>query len=151
MESSVNPQEAQAALDSVQQSRSDIADRLYTPWWYHPALGVLVGGLVAAVTGGVHFSVLLVVYTAGLVGLVYTYRRVAGVWINGYEAGPKSRRSLFRFVVVLLVIGIVGAAFSIGMELRWFTPITGLVIAVYTTVWGRQFDKVLRADLREAA
>jgi hypothetical protein len=154
MESRVNPEEAQAALAAVEQSRSDIAARLYTPWWYHPILGVLVGGLAAVATSGIHIASVvgvLAVYAAGIAGLVTAYRRKAKVWINGYDAGPNSRRSLMRLTAAVLVLVIAGAAFSIGMEIRWTAIVTGLVVAAVITVWGRHFDQVLRAELRESA
>lgn len=150
----MNPQEAQAALAAVEQSRSDIADRLYTPWWYHPILGVLIGGLLALAIGDVPSAVLLgalPVYGLGLGVLVIVYRRKAGVWVNGNQAGPRSLRSLLRGGAFLIVVAIVGAAFSIGMEIRWAAWVTGLVVAVSLTVWGRHFDKLMRADLRESA
>ena len=46
METDPGRADAAAALDLVAASRAALADRLVTPWWYHPALGVLVGGLV---------------------------------------------------------------------------------------------------------
>jgi hypothetical protein len=150
----MNPQEAQAALAAVEQSRSDIADRLYTPWWYHPILGLLVGGLLALGLGDVPFALLLgaiPVYALGLFALVSVYRRKSGVWLKGNEAGPKSRRSLLRWAVYLGTLVIVGAVFSVGLEIRWAAWVIGLVVAVSLTVWGRHFDKLLRADLREAA
>jgi hypothetical protein len=154
MESQLSPQEAQAALAAVQQSRSDIADRLITPWWYHPVLGVLVGGLTTVALADLDFTVLLLVlipYCAGLAALVAAYRRKAGVWVYSYEGGPKSRRSVFRFGAAILAVAIAGAAFAIGMELFWAAPATGLVVAVSFAIWGRHFDKVLRAELRETA
>ncbi|MDA1360446.1 hypothetical protein O1R50_12480 [Glycomyces luteolus] len=154
MESRLTPEEAQAALASVEQSRSDIADRLYTPWWYHPALGLLVGGLITVTFADLHSSILigvLIAYGAGLGALVTAYRRKSGVWLNGTEGGPKARRSIFRFFGSLLVVVIIGAAFAIGMEIRWTAPIVGFVVAVAIAVWGRHFDKVLRAELRETS
>jgi hypothetical protein len=37
-----NPLDAPAALNAVARARADVADRLVTPWWYHPILGVLI-------------------------------------------------------------------------------------------------------------
>jgi fructose-specific phosphotransferase system IIC component len=150
----MNPQEAQAALAAVQQSRSDMADRLITPWWYHPVLGVLVGGLITVATVGVPFQTLLgviAVYGAGLAFLVTAYRRKARVWASGWDGGPKSRRTLTLLFAVVLVTTVVGAMASMGLEIRWAAPITGLVVAVFMTVWGRHFDKVMRAELRETS
>src|SRR3954467_3422225 len=40
--------QAGAALLAVRKQRGGAAARLVTPWWYHPALGVLVGVMMAA-------------------------------------------------------------------------------------------------------
>lgn len=152
MESQLSPEEARAALAAVDQSRSAIAERLYTPWWYHPVLGLLVGGLVTVALAGVGSSVLmsvLVAYSAGLAVIVTVYRRKTGVWLSGFEGGPKARRSAFRFFAGLLLAVVIGAVFAIGLEIRWTAPIVGLVAAVAMVVWGRRFDKSVRAELRE--
>ncbi|MFG3340397.1 hypothetical protein [Glycomyces sp. NPDC048151] len=154
MESELTPQEAQAALAAVHESRSDMADRLITPWWYHPVLGVLVGGLVAVATSGVAFPILigvLAVYGVGLYLLVTAYRRKARVWLSGFDGGPKSRRSATAMLVATLAITIAGSVFSIGLEIRWTALLTGLAVAAAVTVWGRHYDKVVRAELREAS
>jgi hypothetical protein len=154
MESQLSPQEAQAALAAVRQSRSDIADRLITPWWYHPVLGVLVGGLITVATIGVSFQVLLgvlAVYAVGVYLLMSAYRRKTRVWMNGFGGGPKARRSITLMAVVTIAITIAGSVFSTGLEIRWTALITGLAVAVTVTIWGRHYDNVLRAELRESS
>jgi len=154
MESRLSPQEAQAALAAVQESRSDMAHRLITPWWYHPVLGVLMGGLITVATIGVRFPVLIGVialYAAGILALMTAYRRKARVWLTGFDGGPKSRRSLTFLLVALLAVTVAGSVFSMGLEIRWTALLTGLAIAVTVTFWGRHYDTVLRAELRESA
>lgn len=154
MESHLTPEEARAALAAVDQSRSDIADRLVTPWWYHPVLGVLVGGLVTVATIGVDFTTLtgvLAVYAVGIYLLMSAYRRKTGVWMNGFSGGPRARRSAFLLLATTLVITIAGSVFSIGLEIRWTAFLTGLAVAVTMTIWGRHYDDLLRAELRETS
>jgi hypothetical protein len=154
MESQLSPEEAQAALAAVDQSRSDIADRLITPWWYHPVLGVLVGGLITVATIGVSFQVLLGVlgaYAVGVYLLMSAYRRKARVWMNGFGGGPRARRSITLMAAVTIAITIAGSVFSTGLEIRWTALLTGLAVAVTVTIWGRHYDNVLRAELRESS
>lgn len=154
MESQLSPEEAQAALAAVQESRADVADRLITPWWYHPVLGLLVGALIAVATSGVEFSTLLgvlAVYAVGVYLLMSAYRRKARVWMSGFNGGPRARRSLTWLLVVTLAIVIAGSVFSIGLEIRWTALLTGLAVALTMTLWGRGYDRVVRAELREAA
>ncbi|WP_205323683.1 hypothetical protein [Glycomyces sp. YM15] len=152
MESQLSPQEAQAALAAVQESRSDMADRLITPWWYHPVLGVLVGGLITVATIGVAFPVLMgviAVYALGVFLLMSAYRRKARVWMSGFDGGPKARRSITLLLIVTLAIAIAGSVFSMGLEIRWTALLTGLAVGVTMTLWGRHYDKVVRAELRD--
>jgi hypothetical protein len=154
MESRLSPQEAQAALAAVDESRSDIADRLVTPWWYHPILGVLVGGLITVATIGVAFPTLigvLAVYAVGIYLLMSAYRRKTGVWMNGFGGGPRARRSLALLFAVTLAITIAGSVLSMGLEIRWAALLTGLAVALTMTLWGRHYDNVLRAELRETS
>jgi hypothetical protein len=39
----IDPDEAAAALHHVDAGRQHVADRLVTPAWYHPVLGLLAG------------------------------------------------------------------------------------------------------------
>jgi hypothetical protein len=154
MESQLDPQAARAALDAIDESRSDMADRLITPWWYHPVLGLLVGGLVTVATAGIPFTALMgviAVYAVGLTLLVTAYRRKARVWVGFWDGGPKSRRSAALLLAVLLVITVVGAAVGIGMEIRWVAPVTGLAVAATMTLWGRHLDTIMRAEARETS
>ncbi|MFB9659831.1 hypothetical protein ACFQS3_08690 [Glycomyces mayteni] len=154
MESRMNPEEARAALADVDRTRSDIADRLYTPWWYHPILGVLIGGLAAVAGSGARLAIVWGAVGAFAIGaylLATAYRRITGVWVDGYSGGPRSRRSAMNAVFIGIAIAAVGAVFGLGFELWWPSVAAGIVLAVLTTVWGRHFDRLLRADLREAA
>jgi hypothetical protein len=153
MESRLNPQEARDALAAVEQSRSDIADRLYTPWWYHPILGILVGALIAVAgftfnpvyTGGA-----LVAFSIGVFLLVLIYRRKAGVWADG-TAGPRARRQAIIAGVVGGILALSSYALVLVVGTWWPAVTIGALLAVLTGVWGRHFDKVLRADLRGTA
>ncbi|WP_344484582.1 hypothetical protein [Glycomyces endophyticus] len=154
MESQLNPQEARAALEEVNASRAEIADRLYTPWWYHPILGLLIGGLVAVAGSGARLVIVwgaAAAFALGALLLATAYRRIAGVWADGFTAGPRSRRSAQVAFAVGVVIAGTGAVLGLGFELWWPATVAGAVLAVLTVVWGRHYDTLLRADLREAA
>ncbi|HLU29677.1 MAG TPA: hypothetical protein VKZ65_14700 [Glycomyces sp.] len=152
MESEMAPREARAALEVVTDSRSEMAERLVTPWWYHPVLGILLGGFMAVLGVGVPTSVMLglmVLYFGGIGVLAWAYRRLTGVWVNGFEVGPRSRRSATRLGATAIALALVGAVFGLGLDLAWVPVCCGVAIAVVTTVWGRRFDAILREELRE--
>jgi hypothetical protein len=101
-------EDALRMLAEVQAANADMAERAKAPVWYHPALGLLLGGLAAIqaaplIWQGLYF----VVYLVGLGLLVKAYIRKTGMWIPGYRAGRT------RIVAVSLVIVCVGlTAFS---------------------------------------
>lgn len=149
MESTRTPTPAEA-LDLVAGTRADLADRLVTPWWYHPALGLLVGALVASFARDSN-SVTMVafgVYLVGIGSLMRAYRRKTGLWVNGLSAGRASRWGVWMGVVtgVVMVAAVILA--NVGVPIA---PVIGGALMVPLVVWfGHRFDEELRADLRKA-
>ena len=82
--------DAHDALAAIARQPHEAAERLVTPWWYHPVLGVLVGGLVVAAQAASTACriAVLVVFFVGLAALVRAYQRVTGLWVSGYRRGP---------------------------------------------------------------
>jgi hypothetical protein len=152
METDAETPDPAAALDLVAAARSGLADRLVTPWWYHPVLGLLVGGLIAAqaLPSTLLRSLALVLYGLGLVLLVNAYRRLTGLWVNGLRPGPAQRWSIGLGVTigVLLVValGVRAAGGWAGAPL-----VAGLLAVPLVMLVGHKYDRVLRADLRTSA
>lgn len=140
-------------LDLVAQARASVADRLVTPWWYHPVLGLMLGGyLVALSIGDIVVTVVAIVLFAGAcVVLASAYRRRYGIWITGADAGPAARPWL------LALMGVVGVAMTASVlivretSLFWPSWCLAAVVVVATTVLGRRCDAALRAQLRAGA
>ncbi len=40
--------DALASIEAVNQAQAELADRLITPWWYHPGLGLVEALLVVS-------------------------------------------------------------------------------------------------------
>lgn len=150
MESDSEPLDPARALALVAASRGDIAGRLVTPWWYHPVLGVLLGGLFAAQalpTPGVLLA--LPVYGVGVGLLVTAYRRRTGLWISGlHPAAP--RRYVVLLVAVLLGLFVAGTALQRGVGITAAPVVAGILVVPLVVVVGRRFDDALRAGLRAA-
>lgn len=165
MESSVNPEAAQAALASIDKSRADIADQLVSPWWYHPVLGILTGGVSAVACSGITWYVaaflpigpiiaasILVVYVVGMILLTKLYYRRVGVLSDAHAAGLRKRRNLAVWMSVGLFLAGNYAAITMNFTNPWPPAIAaGVVVAAFTVVWGRRFDKAMQAALRESA
>jgi hypothetical protein len=151
MESSVDPREASAALDLVASTRADLADRLVTPWWYHPVLGVMAGWVVAAPAArslAVWYAA-VAAFVVGCAVLARTYRRLTGVWISGPATGRASRWA-WSLAVALVVAAGLSALAALTLD-AWPVSIAIAVAQLPVTVLlGRRFDVELRRQLRES-
>lgn len=140
------------ALAMASGARAAAAERLVTPWWYHPILGLLVGGyFVAAALGDTTVRLIgAVAFFAGLVALVSAYRRMTGVWISGLQAG-RAGRWAYALTGVLVVTTAAGLAVTWSTSLTWPAWAAAAVMAIAVILLGRRFDMALRARLREPA
>jgi hypothetical protein len=139
-------------LADIHQARAAVADRLVTPWWYHPALGALLAGYVVGISvGGTGVKIASgVLFAAAVVALGDVYRRRTGVWVSGFDAGRASRWAIALGALIGAVVLTAWATTSYT-DLRW--PVWVLAVAGFagTVVIGRRFDSALRAQLRAAA
>ncbi|MGN5731657.1 MULTISPECIES: hypothetical protein [Arthrobacter] len=142
--------EAQEALTAIASARSNAAERLTTPWWYHPVLGLLAAMFVVTITigGTVAIIAVTVVYFLGIGILMGAYRKKTGMWINGLKAG---RASWWTLPVVVVMFGGLAGAYYFHAEkgLDWPAWVAGIVVFVAVNVFGRGFDVALRKQLRE--
>lgn len=142
---SFDPDEARSALHMVSETRADLADRLITPWWYHPGLGLIVATLVvtlAAPSPGKGFVVVAAVL--GLLALVTAYSRVTGL---GFSA--EYYRLAFAELVALLAV-ILAAMMLVLVVAQPLVVLAAAAVAFLATVLlGRRADATIRRKLRE--
>jgi hypothetical protein len=142
------PEPSPAALYALGNQRGHLADRLVTPWWYHPVLGGALALLVAsfATRRLLVVAVAAVLYVAVLVTLPHAYRRSTGVWVDA-PTPPQARhwaRALGWTAAAALLVAVVAA--GVGL---WAVALAAAVAAFWTTqVFGRRFDDALREELR---
>lgn len=150
MESHVNrtarpsSDDARASLEAVDCVQADLADRLVTPWWYHPGLGLVEALLVASMAFSTLLrSLALVVGLAGLGLLVSAYKRLTGLGVSTQYFALTRAWSIALIVIVLLAMSVVFLA-----ESAMVTAVTAVVVFVATIVLGRRADIALRDRLR---
>lgn len=150
------PYDPRDALADVAASRASVADRLITPWWYHPALGailaalVLVGALDAHNAIRITVALLAAISIGALVGL---YQRTTGMWVNLRNLGPASTRWWAAYLVLVVVIVGISTLPSIT-EITlptWGVVLLAATILIGTIVLGRKMDEAMRADIRSGA
>lgn len=141
--------DAQQALDQISSTNRSVADRLITPLWYHPLLGLLVGGLVAGYALGSTWVrlITLIVYVAGLVALRQAYQRTTGVWISGFRAGRARVWAIALAVVAWIGLG---AALMLARTADPLVPVLVIATSLFaaTIVLGWRFDVAVRQQLR---
>lgn len=138
------------ALADIAAARAAAADRLVTPWWYHPILGLIVGHVVVAYgVGGSWWRLIsLVVVLIGVAALMTAYRRVTGVWISGFRSGPATRWAYAMggaIVAGLIASRLVGGLTDAHAVWIW---LMGLAVAIFVVIIGHVYDRALRAHLR---
>jgi hypothetical protein len=137
-----------AAIDA---GRAAAADRLVTPVWYHPILGILAAGYMIAITlgGTVTLLIAVAVFLVAVPTLVSAYKRQTGVWIWGFSAG---RASVWSVLMGMLLLAAFLAMTTIHESQGLVWPVWGIAALVIPMVIivGRQFDNAVRSRLRLA-
>lgn len=145
--------EAAANLAVIAQARAAVADRLITPWWYHPVFGLLLAGYVLGVSLGTTPVRLIValLFMAACLALAVAYRKLTGVWVSGLDAGGRAGWWAKALGVFLGVVAGAGWAVTHWTDLTWPAYCLAAVALAGGVVLGRRFDAALRAQLRAGA
>ena len=159
MESNSGPRpdyDPRDALADVAASRDSVADRLTTPWWYHPALGAILAAIVLVAALDLNTIVRLVVSLACAVGLgllVTAYQRATGLWVDIRNLGPVSVRWWLAYVVLIVVVvgtALVPSFTDVSLSVRVAVMLT-VVVFLGIVVLGRKMDEAMRAEIRSDA
>lgn len=148
-----NNSDAADALNSVAAARMRLAEQIYTPWWYHPLLGLFLGLLVIQIGGalGPPGMFLIPLPLLATLALGRVYRRLSGVDLYGPASpdGGQRGRSLLAIYSCALT-ACFASAFLMGhqFDFEWATWALALLVAGGTIGVGRAYDRLLRAELR---
>ena len=142
--------DARTALAHLDEDRAVLAQRIVTPRWYHPALGV-----ITATFAGAHVlprAGALIAIALGVVSipaLMSLYAQRTGVVVTK-PAGPRSRRLLGTILIVLVAAMVCALLFKLsGVDPLWgLAP--AMMTFVATVILGRRYDDALRRETREA-
>ena len=145
---SVSAEDALAHLDALADSRSALANHVVTPPWYHPALAGLIFLFVAGTASERWSFVTFMLYCAGLVWLVTTYRRITGVWANGWN---RTGGRAYAVALLVALLGAIAVAYAVrGGTLPWWWACVAAGVAAGFAAWvGPRFDASFRAAMRE--
>lgn len=142
-------EDALRMLAEVEAANADLAKRAKAPLWYHPALGLLIGALIAV--QGQPTPILLAFYAAyiaGLALLVRAYKRHTGLWISGYRAG-RTRWVALGLAALTTIGGVIAVWLLRERGLTSAPLVFGAIVAVIVTIGGVVWEAAFRADLRD--
>ena len=141
------PEEARASLEDVRRMEADLANRMVTPWWYYPGLGLVEALMVSSLAFPKSLSApALVIGLAGLGLLVRKYQSLTGLGMsNQYFALARG------WMTALLVVVIVAIAIMLLVDRPVVIAATAVVVFVATVVLGRRVDSAVRYRLRHGA
>lgn len=136
-------------LAEVRAANEELAKRAVAPVWYHPALGLLVGGLMAVQGADLSFvGAYYAAFSIGLVMLVAAYKKHTGLWINGYRSGRTRVVAIgLALTVTLIMLGSLWLQRSAGVT--WAMVLGGAITAIITTAAGFLWEAAFRHDLRK--
>jgi hypothetical protein len=141
---------AAAQLAALQVAREKMAERVVPPWWYDPALGVVVFLLVSAVAlrdAGWWYFATLAVAVGGLWALVSAYKRITGVWVSGMRRGRTAPALRVWFAAYAVVVAAALVA-DLVFDVRGAMVVAGAVLGVTITFLGRWWMRLYVAELR---
>jgi len=140
---------AAAELAALGKDRAALAERVVQPWWYDALLGLLIAGFLSSYsTHNVWvISGALVLLLVAMRGLMAIYRRITGVWVNGFRPGPTQRAIKVWLVVYGVVVG-AAAIFEFLLDVRGAMVVGGIVVGVAIAVISRWWTRIYVAELR---
>ena len=123
---------------------ADLADRMITPWWYYPGLGLVEALMVSSIAFGTSRSApALVIGLAGLGLLVRRYQSLTGLGMsNQYFALAPG------WIIAMLAVILAAIVVNLLVDQPVVIAATGVVVFVATVVLGGRADTAMRNRLR---
>jgi len=142
------PGEAASALSAIDGSRSWLADRIIAPCWYHPAFGLLAGGVIAEaeIRNWTLFAWSVAAYTAGCGALGWWNQRRVGVAMTYFDA--RTRAVFAGHLLALSALIALACWLGLDRGAHGAFLAAGVLAVVLTVVSGRWTDRLLRARLQ---
>jgi hypothetical protein len=149
----VGRQAAAAQLDALEADQAALAERIVQPWWWDAASGLLFFGFISSYSSHDVRVILaaLLLYGAGMAGLIAVYRRITGVWWDARRVGPvqeRVQRAVRWWAIAYFALLAAGAAVEFLLDVRGAMVAVGAVLGISVALLGRWVSRVYAAGLR---
>ncbi|WP_346621415.1 hypothetical protein [Blastococcus montanus] len=147
--------DARDQLAALQADRVALAARITQPWWWDVALGLLFAGFISSYSSHSVWVIVaaLVLFLAGVRGLIAVYRRITGVWWDASKVGPvqeRVQRALRRLSAGYFALLAVGGAAEFLLDVRGAMVLVGVLLGVVVALSSRWVTRIYVAGLRAA-
>ena len=144
----MSPDEAKAALGSVEDTRLKMAARMHWPLWRHALAGLYLAVLLGAIVlDNTTRMILIALAVVGLAFVVREDKKRYGMFVSGYQRGRTIWVILANAAVFIAALLAMNSWVENGVSDPLFWVLTGTVFLVSTAlsyIW----EVVYRADLR---
>ena len=142
--------DAAATLAALDGDRAALADRVRQPWWYDPALGLLIGGFIASYSFSYPWGTLAAapVFVVGILLLVRAYRKHTGLWVSGFHGSPSTKPLVRLWVAGYLAVFVVGLVAQTAFDVRYAMVVAGVLVGVGAAVLSHRWTTAYQRDLR---
>lgn len=142
----VRPDEARAALESVEEMKRAGARRGVPPRWVGTVVSLIAGGLIAAPAfddGG-----LVTVFLILALGVVLSSQRGrAGAWTSEFPGGPwKTAATVSGSILVFLALMSMGIVLRDAFDLWWGPLVSGTVAVIVVFALSENERREARSD-----
>lgn len=141
-----------AALSDIDTSNAAIADRLHSPAWYYPVLGLAEAGVIVGIgtpERTAWATALMALSALAMALLPGAYKKHTGLWMGFSQAGPRSRIWWVATVAVVVAGLLVGFLASESVVPPVAAYATAALTFVAVCVMGPLTDRTLRREVRE--
>ena len=137
-------EEARASLEDVRRMGVALADRMVTPWWFYPGLGLYEALLVTSISFPKVLSWPAILIGLACLGLlVRKYQRQTGLGMsNQYFALARG------WIIAMLAVILAAILVNLLVDEPVVVAATGVVVFVATVVLGGRADTAMRNRLR---
>lgn len=149
MTTTVDPAEAARQLAALEQYNADLARRVVAPWWYHPALGLVTGSMIAMLAAPLVWRLVHLAFVFGASWLlIQGYKRRTGVWVHGWRAG-RTRWVSAGLAALVLTVGLVSVGLWLATGETLIHLVSAGVVALAVTAAGPLWEAAFRRDLEQ--